>query len=78
MLSVQKSQELERAALKDQETQLDKELQETEDQIASMKATIEQQKSAPCGYSPFFRSQLCLHFQGMALCQDVVNHLWAD
>ena len=46
MLSVQKSQELERAALKDQETQLDKELQETEDQIVSMKATIEQQKSA--------------------------------
>ena len=36
----------ERAALKDQETQLDKELQETEDQIVSMKATIEQQKSA--------------------------------
>jgi len=36
----------ERAALKDQETQLDKELEETEEQIASMKTTIEQQKAA--------------------------------
>lgn len=36
----------ERTAMKDYETQLDRELQETEEQIVSMKATIEQQKAA--------------------------------